>query len=77
MLTHVATDLMSLPPEAISKRCFQEKMIWFRTKLERHRIPWEMGSDKMYIEKDNVLMTSLSAVGKVNMHREVKIDFAK
>ncbi len=52
-------------------------MIWFRTKLERLRIPWEMGSDKMYIEKDNVLMTSLSAVSKVNMHKEVKIDFAK
>lgn len=37
--------------------------------LERHRIPWEAGADWMRIEKDNVLMTSLAAISKVNMHK--------
>ena len=41
------------------------------------RISWQMGCDWMKIEKSNVLMTSFNEVKKVNMHKEVKIDFLK
>lgn len=71
------SEIFSLSPESVSKRCFQEKLAWFRSKVERFRIPWESGADWMKIEKDNVLMTSLAAIRKVNMHKEVKIDFVK
>lgn len=69
-------EIINLPPEAIVKRSFQEKQAWFRFRLEKYRIPWEAGADWMHIEKDNVLMTSINAISKVNMHKEVKINFA-
>lgn len=38
-------------------------------------MPWTQGADYMKLEKDNILINSLNEVKKVNMHKEVKIEF--
>ena len=59
----------------VQKMSFQEKEFWFRDKVEKLRIPWQNGADYMRLDKANILMTSLLETDKVNMHREVKIEF--
>ena len=64
-----------MSPQEVKNLCFQEKSSWFRYHLEKMRIPWMAGADYMTIEKTNVLMSSLISSKKVNMHKEVKIQF--
>lgn len=64
-----------MSPEEVSGLSFQEKASWFRFHLEKLRIPWMAGADYMHIDKNNVLMCSLIHAKKVNMHKEVKIQF--
>jgi E3 ubiquitin-protein ligase HUWE1 len=66
---------MAYNPEQISTLSFQEKSAWFRFNLEKLRISWMKGADFMHIEKNNVLMSSLIESKKVNMYKEVKIEF--
>lgn len=54
---------------------FQEKEVWLRRKLEELRIPWTAGADFMRIDKTNILMGSLVESQKVDMHKEIKIEF--
>lgn len=49
--------------------------MWLRNRLEGLRIPWTAGADFMRIDKNNILMGSLVESKKVNMHKEVKIEF--
>ena len=65
-----------MSPEQIMNLSFQEKSTWFRHHLERFRVSWMNGADFMRIEKNNVLMSSLIESKKVNMFKEVKIEFA-
>lgn len=67
--------IIGLNPDQIKTLSFQEKSAWFRHHLERMRIPWMNGADFMKIEKNNVLMSSLIQSKKVNMYKEVKIQF--
>ena len=48
---------------------FQEKLAWFRAKLEMIRISWEHGCDWISVDKNNVLESSIDQVQKVDMHR--------
>lgn len=59
----------------MKKLTFQEKEAWFRNKLEKDRISWEKGADFMKLERSNILMCSFIEAKKVNMHKEVKIEF--
>ena len=34
-----------------------------------------MGSDRLSVQMNNVLNSSLSSIGKCNLHKEVKVDF--
>jgi hypothetical protein len=67
--------ILNMSPDQIKKLSFQEKSAWFRYHLERFRIHWMSGADYMRIEKNNVLMSSLIQSKKVNMYKEVKIEF--
>ena len=68
-------QVMQVSPEQAKGYPFQEKSAWFRYNLEKKRINWMNGADYMKISKNNVLMTSLMEVKKVNMYKEVKIKF--
>lgn len=64
-----------MSPDQIRNLSFQEKSAWFRYHCERFRISWMNGADYMRIDRDNVLMSSLIHSKKVNMYKEVKIEF--
>ena len=63
------STLIEFTPEQVRNLKFQEKNYWFRYHLEKKRISWTNGADYMQIEKTNVLMSSLVAYTKVNMHK--------
>ncbi|KAL4483978.1 hypothetical protein ABPG72_013984 [Tetrahymena utriculariae] len=65
--------IKQLPNADIKNFSFEEKQIWFRYKLEQLRIPWTEGAHWMEIHTDNVLLTSLTAIDLVDLHKEVKI----
>ena len=54
---------------------FQAKHQWFRNNLEKMRISWQNGADFMKIDRNNTLGTSYLQAKRVNMHKEVKIEF--
>ena len=37
--------------EEASKLSFEEKVVWFRYKVESLRIPWTQGAEKIFIKK--------------------------
>lgn len=39
-------------------RTFQEKMLWFRLNMESLRVSWQNGSEKICINRGNILMSS-------------------
>ncbi|KAM3129436.1 hypothetical protein pb186bvf_018428 [Paramecium bursaria] len=61
--------------EQIKQSPFPEKQIWFKIQLEKKRIPWQAGSDKLNVDMNNLLQTSLHSIKGINMHKEVKIQF--
>ncbi len=67
--------LFNMSPDQVRNLPFQEKSAWFRYHLERFRISWMNGADYMKIDRNNVLMSSLNQTKKVNMFKEVKIEF--
>lgn len=42
-------------PEEIMKRSFQEKMEWFRLKLEDRKVSWKEGCESIKIDRTNIL----------------------
>ena len=43
--------------------------------LEKKRIPWQAGSDKLNVDMNDILSSSLHSIKGINMHKEVKIQF--
>lgn len=62
-------------PDIIKGRSFQEKLYWFRLNIERLRISWEQGSEKIKVDRSNILMSSKQQLEKINLRKEVKIQF--
>lgn len=54
---------------------FQTKLCWFRANLEDLRVSWHDGCDILKVDRLNLLMSSKVAVQKMNLHREIKIQF--
>ena len=46
-----------------------------RNNLEKNRISWTNGADYMKIDRSNMIISSYLEAKKVNMFKEVKIDF--
>ena len=59
----------------IKQRTFQEKMLWFRLKMEEMRISWEHGCETIRVSRGNVLMSCYEQMKAINFHKEVKIKF--
>jgi E3 ubiquitin-protein ligase HUWE1 len=54
---------------------FQEKLTWFRLRLETNRISWEAGSDVLRVDRSNIMHSSLQGLRNINLHKELKIQF--
>lgn len=46
---------------------FQQKVYWLQKQFEDRRIDWMKGADKMTINKENLLFSSIDGIKKVNM----------
>lgn len=56
---------------------FEEKLLWFKIKMDEIRIPWTQGADVIKISSiENILTDSLEFLDKINFHRETKIEFS-
>ena len=72
----MVNGLLNMAPQQVRSLTFQQKTAWLRHHLDRRRISWMEGADFMRIERDNVLISSLVGAKKVNMYKEVKVEFA-
>ena len=54
---------------------FQQKVYWLQNQFEGRRIDWMKGADRITINKENLLFSSLDGIRKVNMLKEIKIIF--
>lgn len=54
---------------------FQQKVYWLQNQFEGRRIDWIKGADRITINKENLLFSSLDGIRKVNMLKEIKIIF--
>lgn len=54
---------------------FQQKVYWLQNQFEGRRIDWIKGADRITINKENLLFSSLNGIRKVNMLKEIKIIF--
>ena len=57
---------------------FDEKLMWFRIKLDEIRIPWTEGSDCIRINSlESIIEDSMDYLDRINFHKETKIEFLR
>lgn len=61
--------------EQIQNGYFQEKMTWLRFQCEKLRVSWEHGCEVIIVDRQNVLMSSIQQMEKINLRKEIKIQF--
>lgn len=55
---------------------FDEKLSWFRIKMDEVRIPWTEGADTIRINSlASIIQDSLDYLDRINFHKETKIEF--
>eukprot|EP01017_Pseudomicrothorax_dubius_P041262 TRINITY_DN6577_c0_g2_i2.p1 TRINITY_DN6577_c0_g2~~TRINITY_DN6577_c0_g2_i2.p1 ORF type:complete len:411 (+),score=58.94 TRINITY_DN6577_c0_g2_i2:61-1293(+) len=54
---------------------YHDKLRWFRSQIDKLRIPWTQGSDKLTISKDHILFESILKLKSCLLHKELKIEF--
>ena len=62
-------------PKGNSKGTFDEKVKYLRYNLQKKKIDWTKGSDKISVNRDNILEESMSQFEKINPYKELKIEF--
>ncbi|CAD8084705.1 unnamed protein product [Paramecium sonneborni] len=68
-------QIQNLKSIDIQKRSFAEKQVWFNMQLEKFRIPWQLGSDKLIVNHNDLLSSSLNSARGVDFYKEVKVVF--
>ncbi|CAD8156549.1 unnamed protein product [Paramecium octaurelia] len=68
-------QIQNLSVQDIKNRSFPEKQMWFNLQLEKFRIPWQLGSDKLNVNYNDLLQSSLISARNVNLYKEVKVVF--
>ncbi|CAK71950.1 unnamed protein product (macronuclear) [Paramecium tetraurelia] len=68
-------QIQNLSVQDIKNRSFPEKQMWFNLQLEKFRIPWQLGSDKLNVNYNDLLQSSLTSARNVNVYKEVKVVF--
>ena len=54
---------------------FEEKLIVFKTNLQKLKIDWTEGSNYVNINRDKLIESSIEELSKVNLYREIKVKF--
>ena len=75
----IQTQLLKEPkkilPRGKSDGTFDEKVQYLRYNLQEKKIDWTIGSDKISINRENILEDSISQFKKINPFKELKIEF--
>ena len=56
-------------------KTFESKVKEIRSYINNHKISWEQGCDTLKINRENALKESMEKINRVNLLKEVKIDF--
>ena len=62
-------------PKGNQKGTFEEKVKSLRYNLQKKKIDWTKGCDKISINRENILEESMNQFEKINPYKELKIDF--
>lgn len=54
---------------------FQDKLLVFQQQINKFKIDWQKGSDCLVLTRTNFLKESIEQWGKINPHKELKINF--
>ncbi len=75
----IQTQLIKEPkkilPRGKSDGTFEEKVQYLRYNLQGKKIDWTNGSDKISVNRENILEESISQFKNINPFKELKIDF--
>ena len=76
---NVENELLKKPkkklPKGNSKGTFEEKVQYLRYILQKRKIDWMEGSDKISVNRENILDESMILFDKINPYKELKIEF--
>lgn len=53
----------------------EQKIEKLKAEIKKVKISWEEGSDTLNLNRNNMLSESMEQINKVNLHKEVKINF--
>ena len=62
-------------PRGKADGTFEEKVQYLRYNLNERKIDWTKGSDKISVNRENILEQSINQFKKINPFKELKIDF--
>jgi len=58
-----------------TKETLEQKIEKLKAEIKKVKISWEEGSDTLNLNRNNMLSESMEQINKVNLHKEVKINF--
>ncbi len=58
-----------------TKETMEQKIEKLKAEIRKVKISWEEGSDTLNLNRNNMLSESMEQINKVNLHKEVKINF--
>lgn len=67
--------LVALSAKEVLNLDFEEKQLWFYNQLEKLRISWMNGSDKLLLGKNSILEDTLKGIETCDLHKELTISF--
>lgn len=59
----------------VKEKAFEEKLLWFRNRLGRHKVSWTEGSDCILINKDHIIRDTLEFMDACDFRKELHISF--
>jgi hypothetical protein len=62
-------EISTLSASEISHAKFQEKLTWFRLKLEALRVSWQNGHEVLHVDRWNILFSSLNGVKALDLYK--------
>ena len=68
-------DVSQFTLHTIKAKEFDTKNKWFQKELQKRRIGWDKGFDRVFIDKKNLLRSSMAQFEKINLRKEVKVVF--
>ena len=64
-----------IPLNVDKTQTLEQKIEKLKADIKKVKISWEEGSDTLNLNRNNMLSESMEQINKVNLHKEVKINF--